>query len=577
MEHLLRLGRTLQEVNSKQHTVLLQAACGGHMELVAWLLEEAQGFDLGQSDLDGNTSLLFAAWGGHFALMEYLLLNGSSLDESNANGHSVFLSAANGGRVEIVEWLLAKGFNLTDTNTTGDTALLLASYGGHVTLVERLLELGASLADRNACGFTPLLSAANGGQLAMAKWLLEHGATLDEVDNDGYDCVILAACGGNEALVSFFLEQGASLASRNSNGDSAVLLAAYCGHADLVGWLLRNGSQLSEKNNTGMGVLISAANGGSVEVVQLVLQHIAMAGPDGDQIEGTDEGGYTAFLLAAQRGHLGVLQTLLAYGANARATTARTGANAVELAADFADVQQYLRLAHDWTALEAAVDARMVDRVHVLVQLGAANVPGVAAKALKLASATQGYPTAKPPVPELVTMLRRATMPFSPRRAGLFSHPHLRAILDIKRVQHHLARSSALPYLPDEVWRHTATLIPRCSFHGPDDLVGHVEPSSSRSRLRWRQRQLQHVEPESDDEDIVVDNDDHLLPAGEADVDAAAAGAAVEEGEDDAEGARARNSASEHGTALDDDADAAVDKRAARSGIFTFARRAGWL
>ena len=61
-----------------------------------------------------------------------------------------------------------------------------------------------------------------------------------------------------------------------------------------------------------MGVLISASNGGSTEVVELVLQHIAKAGPDcGDHLESVDEGGYTPLLLAAQRGHLGVVQLLL--------------------------------------------------------------------------------------------------------------------------------------------------------------------------------------------------------------------------------------------------------------------------
>ena len=133
-----------------------QASCGGHLELVEWLINK--GFSLAETDLDGNTALLFAAWGGHRNLMEYLLRLGASLEEKNNNGHSVFLSAANGGRIEIVEWLLSEGFSIDETNNNGDTALLLAAYGGHLALVQRLLELGASLGDRNSCGFTPLLS-----------------------------------------------------------------------------------------------------------------------------------------------------------------------------------------------------------------------------------------------------------------------------------------------------------------------------------------------------------------------------------------------------------------------------------
>ncbi len=144
----------------------MQASCGGHLDLVDWLINK--GFSLVDVDNDGNTALLFAAWGGHRSLMEYLLRLGSSLEEKNHNGHSVFLSAANGGRADIVEWLLAKeGFDINETNNNGDTALLLAAYGGHLHLVQRLLELGATLQDRNACGFTPLLSGIRLGRHSL--------------------------------------------------------------------------------------------------------------------------------------------------------------------------------------------------------------------------------------------------------------------------------------------------------------------------------------------------------------------------------------------------------------------------
>mmetsp|Transcript_33212 Transcript_33212/g.86961 ORF Transcript_33212/g.86961 Transcript_33212/m.86961 type:complete len:720 (-) Transcript_33212:163-2322(-) len=478
VDELVRRGRSLQERNSKNHTALLQAACGGHLDLVKWLLD--QGFSLEDADLDGNTSLLFAAWGGHLDLIHFLLANGSSLSEQNQNGHSIFLSAANGGRVEIVEWLLQEGFSLTETNNNGDTALLLAAYGGHRCLVERLLELGASLRDKNACGFTPLLSAANGGQLEMAEWLLDNGASLDEADYDGYTSLILAACGGNIDLVRFFIEKGAWIKERNSNGDTALLLASYCGHRDLVDWLLQNGSTLDEKNDTGMGALISAANGGVPDVVELLLQHIAEAGPDcGDAIESTDEGGYTPLLLAAQRGHLEVVKLLAQYGAQIQAVTSLHEHNAIMLANEYSEVQDYITRVWSWKPLQIAVENNDFKRVYALVQTGVDTRRGYSGPpALELAIQKQDVARAdhagqaeaqgdeaaagplSPPIDlRIITVLKQARQSWAPSRHMLFpadARARVRlAMLVIPRV----SAKIDLPQLPCEMWMHIISFV----------------------------------------------------------------------------------------------------------------------
>lgn len=543
VEDLLTRGRSLNERNSKNHTVLLQASCGGHLELVRWMLDE--GFGLNERDHDGNTALLFAAWGGHLDLMHFLLERGASLSEQNNNGHSVLLSAANGGRINVVEWLMGQGFSLSETNNNGDTALLLAAYGGHRPLVEWLLERDASLEDRNGCGFTPLLSAANGGQLEMASWLLNHGSTMSEADNDGYTSLILAACGGNIELVQFFIDNGASLRERNNNGDTALLLAAYCGHHDLVEWLLDNGSQLSERNNTGMGVLISAANGGNVEVVQLLLRRISMAGDNcGDGLECTDEGGYTPFLLAAQRGHLSVVQLLAAFGANIQARTTRHDNNAIALATDFPEVQLYVQQIWDWSPLEVSVDAGMVDRVHSLIQCGVhvSSYPN----AMQLAIAASNQPNnsqSQTAGEEIVQLLKVAANCWSPKRHGLFCRGFRKAVFNTLMLQRALLREetiSSLPILPPEIWLliiskfRTAWFV---SEEKSDQLqIGWVEPTSERHRRRWRNRHLGLKREACDeivDERDLMDTDDLCM---EEDIDS------LEEDEV----RRFSNSASEH-------------------------------
>lgn len=513
VEMLLRMGRSLGERNNKNHTVILQAACGGHLHLVKWLL--AEGFSLTETDSDGNTALLFAAWGGHRDLIKYLLGNGSVLDEKNHNGHSVFLSAANGGRVDIVEWLLRKGFDLAETNNNGDTALLLAAYGGHLRLVERLLQLGATLDERNGCGFTALLSAANGGQLEMAQWLLDHGSSLDEADNDGYTSLILAACGGSIDLVKFFLGRGASLQERNSNGDTTLLLAAYCGHRDLVAWLLDNGSCITEKNNTGMGVLISASNGGHLDVVELLLSRedgVAM-------LEQADEGGYTPLLLAAQRGHLSVVQALAAHGANLDARTTRHDNDAVALAMDFPEVQLYLRAIANLTPLQISCELRMVDRVHAMLLEGA---DPHAHRLLDICEATFDYPGAMPPLDELTQLVRLASAPWSrfnsrlhgsQFRASMHQFMLVRQRLDAEAATKTTAAGGkALPHLPSEIWMHVFSFAQRSWFPEACCEITHVRSDDAYvSELRrWRRKhvlRLPPADPVSDSENGTDDED----------------------------------------------------------------------
>ena len=533
VEELIRRGRNLNERNVKHHTAILQASCGGHQDLVEWLLEE--GFSLRETDADGNTALLFAAWGGHRDLMEYLLSRGAALSEKNANGHSVFLSAANGGRVEVVEWLLSQGFDLKETNSNQDTALLLAAYGGHIPLVKRLLELGASLDERNVCGFTPLLSAANGGQLDMADWLIRQGSSLTEKDNDGYSSLILAACGGNIDLVEYFLDGGALLTERNNNGDSCLLLAAYCGHTDLVEWLMARGASLTEVNKTRMGVLISASNGGHLDTVKMIHRYVGTAG-----LEETDEGGYTPLLLAAQRGHFEVVKYLAAQGANLHARTSRHNNDAISLAMDFPEVQEYLRYVWEMRPLQIAVDARDIDRVHEMLAQGADPVSNFAAAKQPLALANQvaPYTHAQPVDEDMCLLLNEACRPWHPRRALLYGATFKRAVIYMLWLKQELDQSPLLPFLPAEIWARVITFLQRgwfCDQGVVGDLVP-VCPSRRASRAAWRERFLNGMDDsQQHEDDVVLVLPPALMPADNVQTVAAVA-EPMDDGDDDLRG-----------------------------------------
>lgn len=87
VEEFVRRGRSLRERNNKNHSAILQASCGGHLDLVKWLID-TQRHSLADRDTDGNTALLFSAWGGHRHLLEFLLERGEDINQQNANGHN---------------------------------------------------------------------------------------------------------------------------------------------------------------------------------------------------------------------------------------------------------------------------------------------------------------------------------------------------------------------------------------------------------------------------------------------------------------------------------------------------------
>jgi len=437
-----------------------------------------------------------------------------------------------------VEWLLSKGFSLSEMNNNGDTALLLAAYGGHRHLVERLLQLGASLEDKNLCGFTPLLSAANGGQLEMADWLLKHDASLSEADYDGYTSLILAACGGNIELVRFFLDQGASITEKNSNGDTALLLASYCGNRDLVDWLLRNGSSLDEKNDTGMGALISAANGGDVDVVELLLQRIAEEGPAcGDGIESTDEGGYTPLLLAAQRGHLEVVKTLAKYGANLHAVTHVHRNNAIALASDAPEVQQYLMKIWMWRPLQIAIDLGDYERCRALVEARVDTVnsyvkpdPLELAKVVAEEKATEDIAegsaegtgfvkssmvSAVVAKDAIVNLVRNARQPWAPSRHHLFTPEGRRSVYLLALVIPRVNESTRLPILPSEMWLHIMSFVGHHrSANAPSYALERGWITSSLVRQRrvkdtevMRSSAIYELEFDEDEDDEIIDSE----------------------------------------------------------------------
>lgn len=136
--------KTKTEVrNDKDESALMLAALKGYLPLVQKLVE---------NDADVNktgwTPLHYAASGGHVQVMAYLLEHSAYIDAESPNGTTPLMMAAMYGSPEAVKHLIQAGADLTLKNQLGLTALDFAVRGRRQNAKE-LIETGlARLAAR---------------------------------------------------------------------------------------------------------------------------------------------------------------------------------------------------------------------------------------------------------------------------------------------------------------------------------------------------------------------------------------------------------------------------------------------
>jgi ankyrin repeat protein len=129
----------------------------------------------------------------------------------------------------------------------------------------------------------------------------------------------LAATLGHLTIVKLLLAQGhdTPLPQLNERGQTALLLAAQAGHTDVVHQLAESqpAQTILRRDRRGRDAVMEAARGGHDTVLQILLTY-APAGAAA-AVGAADNDGNTALHFASSYGHLLVLRTLLAAGADA--------------------------------------------------------------------------------------------------------------------------------------------------------------------------------------------------------------------------------------------------------------------
>jgi ankyrin repeat protein len=208
-----------------------------------------------------------------------------SLDQHLIAGTTPLMYAAATGRIKLVRLLLDAGAQVLATNDRQQTALQLAIANRHSKIAELLMSQGSNLSEteRQEMANGQLLDGSKTGDLVLVQNSLAMGADVNLADADyqqlGYTPLMHACQAGHAQVAAVLVASGADLARTETTnimtGDrlTAFHLAAYHGHAPCVELLAEADADLNPLNGKGDTPLMIAAEVGHLEVVEVLIRH----------------------------------------------------------------------------------------------------------------------------------------------------------------------------------------------------------------------------------------------------------------------------------------------------------------
>uniref|UniRef100_A0A8C4JNM2 Ankyrin repeat and KH domain-containing protein 1-like n=1 Tax=Dromaius novaehollandiae TaxID=8790 RepID=A0A8C4JNM2_DRONO len=270
---------------------------------------------LGVTESNHDTALTLACAGGHEELVSVLIARGANIEHRDKKGFTPLILAATAGHVGVVEILLDKGGDIeAQSERTKDTPLSLACSGGRQEVVDLLLARGANKEHRNVSDYTPLSLAASGGYVNIIKILLNAGAEINSRTGSklGISPLMLAAMNGHVPAVKLLLDMGSDInAQIETNRNTALTLACFQGRAEVVSLLLDRKANVEHRAKTGLTPLMEAASGGYAEVGRVLLDKGADV--NAPPVPSSRD---TALTIAADKGHYKFCELLINRGAH---------------------------------------------------------------------------------------------------------------------------------------------------------------------------------------------------------------------------------------------------------------------
>jgi ankyrin repeat protein len=219
--------------------------------------------------------------------------------------------AANRGFTAILQLLLDRGFDVNATDKAGNTALDEAAWKGEAEAARLLLKRGAKPQ-------SAVYAAANRGHAALIGILADAGADLRKPDKSGATALELALGNRHAAVIEALNARGVK-----PSNDAPLRNAVLRGDYDLVATLLKSGMDAKTPY-----LLHDAALKGHLKIVELLIARGADPRVKNAQ-------GATAVHDAALTGQTEVVRFLLDQGVPADEPDSESGATPLHNAAAF--------------------------------------------------------------------------------------------------------------------------------------------------------------------------------------------------------------------------------------------------
>nr|XP_019583700.1 PREDICTED: ankyrin repeat and death domain-containing protein 1B [Rhinolophus sinicus] len=149
-------------------------------------------------------------------------------------------------------------------------------------------------------------NAAKSNNLDIMEKLFEKKVNINAVNDMNRTALHFAVGANHLSAVDFLLNHKARVDVADKHGLTVIHLAAWSGSLEIMLMLVRAGADQRAKNQDGMNALHFAAQSNSVRIVEYLIQDLHLR--DLDQ---PDEKGRKPFLLAAERGHVEMIEKLI--------------------------------------------------------------------------------------------------------------------------------------------------------------------------------------------------------------------------------------------------------------------------
>jgi ankyrin repeat protein len=256
-------------------------------------------------DADGRTLLHLAAVGGHHEQLGILLDAGGSVDAGDRHGNTPLHLAVRNGHNTTVDMLVTRGATVKLRNSNGETAIHSATDWG---LTAQLLQTmtGAAPSDReqrDSCEQSGAGEQRDSGEHGGSGVLRDSNI---QRDSGRRAALHTAARQGSEGLVTQLRHSGfaTSINSRDNDAQTPLHIAAQRGARSIVALLLDQGADIEARDKLARTPLHHAATHGHARIVRDLLDRGA------SPYARTRSSGYTAQMLARDRGHEDVRQIL---------------------------------------------------------------------------------------------------------------------------------------------------------------------------------------------------------------------------------------------------------------------------